>query len=83
MEKFSELKEGVDYIDLGKDKDIEIINELSRCSASLRAASLNRGYYESRQLPPELYTIEEISPFKCSCSEQLRGLCDYGFTVEN
>jgi hypothetical protein len=83
MEKFSELKEGVDYIFLGKDEDIEIINELSSCSASLRAASLNKWYLESYQMPPALYTEEELSPFKCNCSEGIRQHCDYSFTADN
>jgi len=32
---------------------------------------------------PELFTKEELSPFTCSCPEEVRSECKYGFTAED
>ena len=58
------------------------INEGSRCDALVRSASLDKDYYECRMAPPEIYTKEQLSPFTCTCNDELRQTCEYGFTAD-
>jgi hypothetical protein len=57
--------------------------EYRSCRAEIRAISLSRCYWESGLVAPELFTKEELSPFTCSCPEEVRSECKYGFTAED
>lgn len=58
------------------------INEASKCDALVRSASLDRNFHEMRIPVPVSYSKEELSPFTCTCPDELRPDCVYGFTAE-